>query len=301
MENMNNRLTFPSIFDETLRRNGKSNAYAFVGETPIIYEEVDRKIQSVIAFLEMNGIMPGDKIAILSSNMPNWGIVFFAITFMGAVAVPILPDFSSTEVNNIVSHSGARAIFVSTSLLAKSEEILSDDLFLRILVDDFSIISGASGLSLYIPGSTPVKKYDVSESDLASIIYTSGTTGRSKGVMLTHKNISFTALKGRTIQYIDETDRFLSVLPLSHTYENTLGLVFPMLCGSCVFYLKKPPTPAVLLPALEEVRPTIMLTVPLIIEKIYFNKILPAFRDKSDPEASLQDPFHKKRTEYSCW
>jgi long-chain acyl-CoA synthetase len=295
MENMNNRLTFPSIFDETLRRNGKSNAYAFVGETPIIYEEVDRKIQSVIAFLEMNGIMPGDKIAILSSNMPNWGIVFFAITFMGAVAVPILPDFSSTEVNNIVSHSGARAIFVSTSLLAKSEEILSDDLFLRILVDDFSIISGASGLSPYIPGSTPVKKYDVSESDLASIIYTSGTTGRSKGVMLTHKNISFTALKGRTIQYIDETDRFLSVLPLSHTYENTFGLIFPMLCGSCVFYLKKPPTPAVLLPALEEVRPTIMLTVPLIIEKIYYNKILPTFRDNLILRLFYKIPFIRKR------
>jgi long-chain acyl-CoA synthetase len=126
----------------------------------------------------------------------------------------------------------------------------------------------------------PGKKYNVSESDLASIIYTSGTTGRSKGVMLTHKNISFTAIKGRTIQHIDETDRFLSVLPLSHTYENTLGLILPMLCGSCVFYLKKPPTPAVLLPALEEVKPTLMLTVPLIIEKIFFNKILPAFRDK---------------------
>ena len=86
-------------------------------------------------------------------------------------------------------------------------------------------------------------------------------------------------MKGRKIQWIDENDRFLSVLPLSHTYENTLGLVLPMLCGSSVFYLRKPPTPAVLVPAMAEVKPTLMLTVPLIIEKIYFNKIMPAFRD----------------------
>ena len=280
MENMKNRLTFPFMFDETLRKNGKSNAYAFVGETPINYEEVNRKIQSVIAFLEMNGIEPGDKIAIFSSNMPNWGIAFFAITFMGAVAVPILPDFSALEVDNVITHSGARAAFVSSSLISKYQEIVSDNLFLGILMDDFSLISKAPDLSPFISGLTPVKKYNIKESDLASIIYTSGTTGRSKGVMLTHKNIAFTALKGREIQYLDETDRFLSVLPLSHTYENTLGLILPMLCGSCVYYLKKPPTPAVLLPALEKIRPTIMLTVPLIIEKIYFNKILPAFRDK---------------------
>ena len=143
---------------------------------------------------------------------------------------------------------------------------------------------------LFLPGH-----YEVDEEDLASIIYTSGTTGRSKGVMLTHKNIVFNAMKGMVIQPIDETDRFLSVLPLSHTYENTLGLILPMLAGSCVYYLRKPPTPAVLLPALAEVRPTMMLTVPLIIEKIYFNKILPAFRDKMVLKLLYQIPFFRKK------
>ncbi len=162
-------------------------------------------------------------------------------------------------------------------------------------MDDFSLISKAPDLSPFISGLTPVKKYNIKESDLASIIYTSGTTGRSKGVMLTHKNIVFTALKGREIQYLDETDRFLSVFPLSHTYENTLGLILPMLCGSCVYYLKKPPTPAVLLPALEKIRPTIMLTVPLIIEKIYFNKILPAFRDKFILKLLYKIPLIRKK------
>jgi long-chain acyl-CoA synthetase len=294
MEEIIGRLTFPSMFNETLRRFGKCNAYAFVGESPISYEEANRQIQSVTAFLEKNGIGPGDKVALLSSNMPNWGIAFFSITFMGAVAVPILPDFSSTEVGNVLEHSGAKAIFISSSLLPRIEDFKSEDLKTVILMEDFSLVLAEKNSMQYDSSSFPINRYEVAEEDLASIIYTSGTTGRSKGVMLTHKNISFNALKGRKIQWIDEKDRFLSVLPLSHTYENTLGLILPMLCGSCVYYLRKPPTPAVLLPALAEIKPTMMLTVPLIIEKIYFNKILPAFRDKLIIKLLYKIPFLRK-------
>ena len=161
-------------------------------------------------------------------------------------------------------------------------------------MEDFSLVSAGKSSIQYDSSLVPVNGYEVHEDDIASIIYTSGTTGRSKGVMLTHKNISFNALKGRKIQWIDENDRFLSVLPLSHTYENTLGLILPMLCGSCVYYLRKPPTPAVLLPALAEVRPTMMLTVPLIIEKIYYNKILPAFRDNLVIKLLYKIPFLRK-------
>jgi Long-chain acyl-CoA synthetases (AMP-forming) len=274
------RLTFPEMFNETLRKFGKHNAYAFVGEEPKNYETVNKEIQALIAFQERIGICPGDKVAILSLNMPNWAVAYFSTTFMGAVVVPILPDFSSIEVANILEHSGAKAIFISNSLLSRIEGFKSEDLKTVILMEDFSLICSEEGSGKFDPSAIPVKNYKVEEEDLASIIYTSGTTGRSKGVMLTHKNISFNALKGRKLQWIHENDRFLSVLPLSHTYENTLGLILPMLCGSCVYYLKKPPTPSVLLPALAEVRPTMMLTVPLIIEKIYFNKIMPAFRDK---------------------
>jgi long-chain acyl-CoA synthetase len=274
------KLTFPGLFSETLRKFSKRNAYAFVGEEPKTYESVNKEIKSLIAFLEENDIHPGDKIAILSTNMPNWGIAFFSITFMGAVAVPILPDFSPVEIANVLDHSGAKAIFVSSSLQSRLEGYKSDILSFLVQMEDFSILSPRKALTKYDPSVLSVRNYDIKEDDLASIIYTSGTTGRSKGVMLTHKNISFNALKGRVIQPIDENDRFLSVLPLSHTYENTLGLILPMLCGSCVYYLRKPPTPSILLPALAEVKPTMMLTVPLIIEKIYFNRILPAFRDK---------------------
>jgi long-chain acyl-CoA synthetase len=295
MEENRIRLTFPSMFGETLRKFGHCGAYAFVGEDPKSYETAGREIQSLMAMLEKNGICPGDKVAILSSNMPNWGIAFFAVTFMGAVAVPILPDFSNTEVGNILEHSGSKVIFISTSLLSRIEGFKSENLQIAILIEDYSFLFSAENAAGFDPDSLPVRKYEVDEEDLASIIYTSGTTGRSKGVMLSHKNIVFNAMKGMVIQPIDEKDKFLSVLPLSHTYENTLGLVLPMLAGSCVYYLRKPPTPAVLLPALAEVKPTMMLTVPLIIEKIYFNKIMPAFRDNMILKLLYKIPLFRKK------
>jgi long-chain acyl-CoA synthetase len=300
MEENNIRLTFPAMFNETLRKFGKSKAYAFVGEDPKTYETVNKEINAVIAFLEKNGIHQGDKVAILSSNMPNWGVTFFAITFMGAVVVPILPDFSNTEVGNVLGHSGAKAIFISTSLLPRIDGFKSEDLKTAFLIEDYSLISPGKGASTFDPDAFPANKYDIGEEDLASIIYTSGTTGRSKGVMLTHKNITFNAMKGKVIQPMDENDTFLSVLPLSHTYENTLGLVLPMLCGCCVYYLRKPPTPAVLIPALAEIRPSVMLTVPLIIEKIYFNKVMPAFRDKLILKILYKIPFFRKKLNHAA-
>ncbi|MGB8492228.1 MAG: AMP-binding protein, partial [Bacteroidales bacterium] len=273
------KLTFQSIFNETVTKHGDCSAFAFAGERPKTYNEVAKEIRALTALLEKLGIVPGDRVAILALNSPNWGPAFFAVTFMGAVAVPILPDFSPTEVANVLSHSGARAIFISGGLLPKLEGQQSEDLKSIVIIEDYTI-SGRNGDHLtFNPEAEPLRGYEVEEEDLASIIYTSGTTGRSKGVMLTHRNISSNALKGHTIQHITEKDRFLSVLPLSHTYENTLGLLLPVSAGSCVYYLRKPPTPSVLLPALEEVKPTLMLSVPLIMEKIYFNKIRPQFTD----------------------
>ncbi|OQB64601.1 MAG: Long-chain-fatty-acid--CoA ligase FadD15 [Bacteroidetes bacterium ADurb.Bin145] len=280
MEENKEKLTFPSLFYSTLNRCGNSPAYAFVGEEPITFRTAAKMINSVTALLEKAGIGPGDKVAILSANMPNWAITYFGITFMGAVVVPILPDFSPTEIANVLEHSESKAIFVSSGLAGKISEFRSSNLRTYIMIEDFSIIESDNPALEYNSELSPESEYNVEEDDLASIIYTSGTTGRSKGVMLTHKNISFNALKGRVIQYLDENDRFLSVLPLSHTYENTLGLILPMLSGACVYYLQKPPTPTVLIPALELIRPTAMLTVPLIIEKIYYNKILPTFNNK---------------------
>lgn len=294
MSDTSQLLTIPSLFRQTLSRVPDSNALAFVGEKPLSYREVSKKIGAVIVFLEKNGIKPGDKVAILSTNMPNWGIAYYAITFMGAVAVPILPDFSPTEVSNVITHSGTTALCISSSLIQKLDGLESEDLKFKVLTDDFSIIAKGKSFVDFDETSHPEKDYEVKEEDLASIIYTSGTTGRSKGVMLSHRNISFTAVKGGNIHELNENDRFLSVLPLSHTYENTLGLILPMVKGSCIYYLGKPPTPSVLLPALEEIRPTAMLTVPLIIEKIYYNKILPVFHDNLILKLLYRIPFVRK-------
>jgi len=295
MEEKNMLLTFPALFANTLDKFGDCNSYSFAGEEPRTYKESYREIRSLMALLEKLGINPGDRVAILSNNMPNWSSAYFSVTFMGAVVVPILPDFSSAEIENVLTHSGSKAVFVSSALKPKIVDFKSDDLKSVIMIEDFSVVSASDDSPVYMPDAIPLKFYDVKEDDLASIIYTSGTTGRSKGVMLTHKNISFNALKGKVIQPIDEKDRFLSVLPLSHTYENTLGLILPMLAGSCVYYLRKPPIPSVLLPALEIVRPTMMLTVPLIMEKIYYNKILPSFQDNFILRILYKLPFIRKK------
>ncbi|MDD3876452.1 MAG: AMP-binding protein [Bacteroidales bacterium] len=270
--------TFPLMLKNTITNYGNAHAFGFVGEKPLTYEEVGKKVRAVMAMLETFEIRKGDKVAILSHNMPNWGIVYFAVTSMGAIAVPILHEFSIPEIENIIAHSDSKLLFVSHALKSKVNNI--ESYIPKIAIDDFQVLS-ANISCLFNPDSEPTSSYDVHETDLASIVYTSGTTGKSKGVMLSHRNICFTAYGGSLIQPIDENDRFLSVLPLSHTYENTLGLILPVMFGSAVWYLKKPPTAPVLLPALEEIKPTMMLTVPLIMEKIYFSKILPAFNDKA--------------------
>ena len=112
-------LTFPALFAETVAKFGSSNAMALVSQTPITYNELDTKIKALIAFYEKLGIQRGDKVAILSTNMPNWGVAYYATTFIGAVVVPILPDFTEFEIENILKHSEAKTIFVSKALSTK--------------------------------------------------------------------------------------------------------------------------------------------------------------------------------------
>jgi long-chain acyl-CoA synthetase len=269
-------LTIPFLAGESFRKHGKNNAMGFVGEEVITYNQLKEKTLSVMRLLEDLSVQPGDRVAILSTSMPNWGVTYLAITSMGGVAVPILPDFTPGEIANVISHSGAKTLFISGNLVHKMDEIGSGSLDTVISIDDFRVKSGAVGRE-YVQGAVPAREYPVTEEDLAVIIYTSGTTGKSKGVMLTHRNICFTARQVMTIQYVVESDVFLSILPLSHTYEQTLGLVLPLFNGAMIWYLRKAPTPSVLLPALQEVKPTTMLTVPLIMEKIYFGKVAPTF------------------------
>lgn len=278
--NDNELLTFPAMFGKTVEKYADHNALSYVDEKPLKYLEVNDHVNSLIRLLEDLGIKPGDKVAILGTNMPNWGITYFAISFMGAVVVPLLPDFLPSEIENILDHSGAKAIFISSSLKQKMDDVKGKTLAHRIQMDDFTFVGIPTKKADFSPGSKPLNLYDVKEEDLAAIIYTSGTTGSSKGVMLTHKNLGFNVMACRKLKNVNEKDRFLSILPLSHTLENTVGFLLPIFSGSCVYYLKKAPSPSVLIPALQKIKPTIVLSVPMVIEKIYYNKVFPALNGK---------------------
>jgi len=289
------QLTLPSLFGRAVENFGSYNALAIVGEKPLTYDEVNRQINGLIRFLEELAVEPGDKVAILSANLPNWGIAYFAVTFMGAVAVPLLPDFLPSEIEHILNHSEAKVLFFSEKLNSKISDIEVGSLKHLIRIEDFTLTSETANKPVYNAASHCQKPYTVKEDDLAAIIYTSGTTGSSKGVMLSHKNICFVAENAQCVRVVHEKDRFLSILPMSHTYENTLGFVMPLTKGTCVYYLGKQPTPSVLLPALLEVKPTMMFAVPLIIEKIYRNKILPAFTKKWPVRQLYKVPFIRKK------
>lgn len=288
-------LTLPEIFRQVVEDHGKLPFVSFVGESPVTYAQAMDRVTALQSMLQKMNIEKGDRVAILSTNMPHWGITYLAITGMGAVVVPLLPDFSVEEVKNVLTHSEAKAIFVSSGLRTKIATFENTFLHYRIAIEDFSVYSGINPEVAYNEKETKRVVFEVHEEDLAAIIYTSGTTGKSKGVMLTHRNICFTAHKGRKIQALNAGDRMLSVLPMSHTYENTIGFVLPMVGGATIYYLSKLPTPAVLLPALKLVRPTAMLTVPLIIEKIYKAKVLPAFNDKWATRILYKVPVLRKK------
>ncbi|MFA5418553.1 MAG: AMP-binding protein [Bacteroidales bacterium] len=288
-------LTLPELFQRSVDHFADSPFLAFAGEKPITYRQSHEKVMALQAMLQAMEVKPGDRVALLSTNMPHWGITYLAITGIGAVVVPLLPDFSQEEIKNVLDHSGASAIFVSSGLRNKISDYKSTLLTSRVLIDDFSVITSDIAGLRFDENKRPILIKPVQKDQMAAIIYTSGTTGKSKGVMLSHRNICFTAIKGRTIQEIGNNDRMLSVLPLSHTYENTIGFILPMIGGASIYYLSKLPTPAVLLPALKQVRPTAMLTVPLIIEKIYKSKILPAFNNKRATRLLYRIPVLRKK------
>ncbi len=267
-------LTLAAVLHNSLQRYAHHPALSFVSGTPMTYAEFGDEVARVRAALRGRGVRPGDRVAILATNMPNWGVAYFAITSMGAVVVPLLPDFHEKEIATFLQHAGCDVLFVSAKLAGLAEALELPRLRHRIQLDDLSMLT-ENGAPLWTPDMGTEPPADVQEEDLASIIYTSGTTGKSKGVMLTHRNLVFNAWKVQTIQPVTGRDVFLSILPLSHTYENTLGLILPIMQGAAVYYLEKPPTAAALLPALEKVRPTLMLSVPLVIEKVFKGRVLP--------------------------
>ena len=220
--------------------------------------------------LSRYGIKAGDRIAILSQNMPNWTVAFFSAVAFGRVAVPILPDSSESEVTNILTHSGTKVLFVSERMIGKVSQEMMDKMVLVFNLDKLQIVKRddkAFTCEGWLKESQP--------DDLAAIIYTSGTSGKAKGVMLSHRNLSHNVIAAYHAQKTKAKDRWLSILPMPHTYEMAFSVLYPLYVGACVHYLQKPPTPTVLIAAMKSVKPTIMCSVPLIIEKVYKASIVP--------------------------
>jgi long-chain acyl-CoA synthetase len=266
--------TLRELIERTAQNHAARPALATIEGDNYPYEVVLRRARQIAAYLASRGVQRGDRVAIIGENSPQWGMAYFGITMMGAVAVPILPDFPAGDIGRIIRHSEVRVVFTTSRLCEKLVDLTPQETGPVVLLDDFTIVGSndrqpvlREDVAVGPPASAPAPD------DLAVLMYTSGTTGHSKGVMLTHGNIVSDAFSLLQIVPVEMHDRFLSVLPLSHTYECTLGLVTPLMVGASVYYMQKPPTAAVLLPALEKVRPTVMLSVPLIIEKIYKSKI----------------------------
>lgn len=262
--------TLLELFNNSVELYSSKIAFSTDGKESLSYQEVSKRRAIIEDIFKKNGINTSDKVAILGGNMPNWAVSYLSVTSLNRVAVPILPDFTAFEIVNILEHSESKALIVSAKLEYKIPEHLKEKLTLIVRMDDLNILKSsdiAANAEEFIP----------KPEDIASIIYTSGTSGASKGVMLSHANlIAQTKMSGELFPIVPD-DIFLSILPLSHAYECSIGMLFPFANGSSVVYLDGAPTPSLLMPALRSVKPTIMLSVPLIVEKIYKVKIRPIF------------------------
>jgi long-chain acyl-CoA synthetase len=268
------QLTLPSLALTAAARYEKRNAFKIFGEgrvyNSVSYHEFGRRVRLFARRLREMNIGPGDRVMILSENRPEWPVAYFGIALAGAVSVPVLTDFSAEQIGNIAAHAGIAAVCLTGKTVPKTGclgrlPVINFDRFDRFIRQEIE--------------SPPEDCFPpVSEDGLASILYTSGTTGRSKGVMLSHRNLVYTASATRSIFRVYPRDRFLSLVTLAHAFECTMGLLIAVMSGASTTYLDRPPALTVLLPAAQAVHPTVMLTVPLIIEKLYRNHLEPALK-----------------------
>ncbi|MEA3316649.1 MAG: AMP-binding protein, partial [Bacteroidota bacterium] len=179
MEKIVESLTIKNILNLSINEYSENSSLSYVNGPKMTYKVLDKKVKEAVLLLQQFGVSKGDKIAILSRNMPNWGVVYLAITSMGAIAVPLLPDFHKNEIENIIEHSESKLLFVSELLLPKIKDINFESLLTKINIETFDIFESVIEKDNNI---SEINDFPVFEDDLASIIYTSGTTGTTKGV-----------------------------------------------------------------------------------------------------------------------
>ena len=254
------------------------------------FGQVATHIAKFHLFFEKAGIQKGDKVAICAKNTARWGMAFFASGTYGTVTVPILVDFHPDSVNGLVNHSESVVLFTDDDVWAKLDISKMPTVKAVISTQTYSLLYAATedvkkvydGLEVaftekypkgYAPEHVSFPKDNLK--DLAIINYTSGSTGAPKGVMLRHECLSANADFGQRWLQSFPGENIVSMLPMAHMYGMMFELIYPLCGGSTVYYLGKTPTPAVLLGAMAEVKPYLLITVPLVLEKVFKGKVQP--------------------------
>ena len=277
-------------FEEAIKANWERPALGnFRGET-FTFGEIATQIAKFHLFFESIGLKKGDKVALCAKNSARWGVTFFAANTYEAVVVPILADFHPESVNSLVDHSESKVLLTDSDIWAKLDIAKMPTVKAVVSSSDFSLLYAADEKIQKINDNLQNlfdEKYpkgfsvaDVSyptdnEKDLAIINYTSGTTSAPKGVMLRYECISANVAFGQKRLPSYPEDKIVSMLPMAHMYGMMFELIYPLCGGSSIYYLGKTPTPALLLGAMAEIKPYLVITVPLVMEKIFKSKVAP--------------------------
>jgi len=300
-------------FEDSIVKNWDLPALSDYKGEIFSYSDVAIQITKLHLLFELSGIKKGDKVALVGKNSAEWAIVFIAVVTYGAVVVPILPDFTSADVHHIVTHSEAKLLFVSSYLYQNYEFGEMKLLKGMLIIKDLSLVEFKSKKFKNAHDSfdkafiklhpDTFKRVDfkltkVENSELAAINYTSGTTGFSKGVMLNHHSLASNIRFAQENMPLTHGDEIVSFLPLAHAYGLAFELLFPFSLGCHVHFLTKTPSPQIITQAFKEVKPRLILSVPLVIEKIFKKRIKPQI-EKPLVAALLKVPFfnriiHKK-------
>jgi long-chain acyl-CoA synthetase len=282
---------FLPLIEESIKQNWELPALSDYNGSTYTYGDFGRKIAELHMLFEIIGIEKGDRIAICGRNMSNWAVTFFATLSYGAVATTILHDFSADSIHTIVNHSDAKVLFVGDYVWDKLNPGEMSLVETILLIDDFSVLKSRSEKLIaacaerermfkekYPAGFTKedLKFYTEQPEELAVLNYTSGTTSNPKGVMVPYRSLwSNTQFAIENITFVQRGDGAVSMLPMSHMYGLAFEILLMIAKGCHINFLTRVPSPQVILEAFARVKPTLVIAVPLIIEKIVKNKVLP--------------------------
>ena len=282
--------SFISYITESIKNNWDLDALTDYKGATLQYKDVARKIEKLHIIFEASGIRKGDKIAVCGRNSSHWGVTFLATLTYGAVIVPILHEFKADNVHNIVNHSEAKLLFVGDQVWENLNEAAMPLLEGIMLMTDFSIIVSRTEkldyarehLNEMFGKKYPknfrkehIKYHEDQPEELAVINYTSGTTSYSKGVMLPYRSLWSNTDFAFGVLHLQRGDRVVSMLPMAHMYGLAFEFLYEFAAGCHIYYLTRMPSPKIIFQAFAEVKPRIVIAVPLIIEKIIKKNVLP--------------------------